>query len=376
MARLQGTQVLAAPLQSLTLNKGDDPAVPQNEENVEKLHVRTPCMLGNHKRVCSKREWRFTTQFPFHPSTQVIKNQGFGTKPNKSMNTATHNNNKNNNYNNNNNSSSNQSQIVHQARQRSLSRQSSLSTTLPMMRNNPMRTVPEWLQKNESQLGLSQRSSAPLPSAMDDIFNRDIDVIDLKLDPDDPNVEIIRRRKTQKLITTDINKLTSFDQVKGSMAARSRPKKGSSAASMSGAEDNIFVPDVPMTSTPDFLAGSGSSLKKSWRNWSGRTSSKLSKRSTSGLSGKNGPTFATGRPGSSSAKGRKRKKTPRPRCNEAKCRKKLNITNGFSCSCQGLFCAKHRHPELHGCSFDYKTEGRKVLERENPIVVLPKLPKI
>ena len=46
------------------------------------------------------------------------------------------------------------------------------------------------------------------------------------------------------------------------------------------------------------------------------------------------------------------------------------------CRCSKVFCAKHRHPELHDCDFDYKEEGRKLLEKENPIVKFSKLPKI
>ena len=57
-------------------------------------------------------------------------------------------------------------------------------------------------------------------------------------------------------------------------------------------------------------------------------------------------------------------------------RKKLNITNGFPCRCQRVFCAKHRHPELHACTFDYKEEGRRLLEKANPVITFPKLPKI
>ena len=81
-------------------------------------------------------------------------------------------------------------------------------------------------------------------------------------------------------------------------------------------------------------------------------------------------------PERSSAKGGRRKRTPKPRCGHPDCRKKLNITNGFPCRCQRVFCAKHRHPELHACTFDYKEEGRKLLEKANPVVTFPKLPKI
>jgi AN1-type zinc finger and ubiquitin domain-containing protein 1 len=70
----------------------------------------------------------------------------------------------------------------------------------------------------------------------------------------------------------------------------------------------------------------------------------------------------------------KKKSTVRSRC--AECRKRLNITNVYTCRCEKLFCAAHRYSELHNCTFDYKTDGRKILEQTNPLVTAPKLPKI
>lgn len=59
-----------------------------------------------------------------------------------------------------------------------------------------------------------------------------------------------------------------------------------------------------------------------------------------------------------------------------KCNRKLNITNNYSCRCGKLFCAQHRYSEVHGCKYDYKSEGRIILERQNPLVVAEKLRKI
>lgn len=70
----------------------------------------------------------------------------------------------------------------------------------------------------------------------------------------------------------------------------------------------------------------------------------------------------------------KKQSTVRSRCSE--CRKRLNITNVYTCRCDKLFCAAHRYSELHNCTFDYKTDGRKILERTNPLVTAQKLPKI
>ncbi|CAG0892447.1 unnamed protein product [Darwinula stevensoni] len=69
-----------------------------------------------------------------------------------------------------------------------------------------------------------------------------------------------------------------------------------------------------------------------------------------------------------------RRTSDRPRC--TRCRKKLTLTTIFSCHCGKSFCAIHRYAEAHGCSFDYKSEGRKVLEKGNPLITAPKLPKI
>lgn len=68
------------------------------------------------------------------------------------------------------------------------------------------------------------------------------------------------------------------------------------------------------------------------------------------------------------------KKSIRIRC--AECKKRLNITNTYTCRCEKTFCSAHRYSELHNCTYDYKSEGRKLLEQSNPLVTAPKLPKI
>ncbi|CAG9763356.1 unnamed protein product [Ceutorhynchus assimilis] len=59
------------------------------------------------------------------------------------------------------------------------------------------------------------------------------------------------------------------------------------------------------------------------------------------------------------------------RCNE--CNKRLNITNIYNCRCGRMFCSQHRYSEVHRCTYDYKTEGRKILERLNPLVTADKV---
>ena len=80
---------------------------------------------------------------------------------------------------------------------------------------------------------------------------------------------------------------------------------------------------------------------------------------------------ANGRPMTNNSSKKSKAKT---RCNT--CNKKINITNTFSCRCEKSFCPKHRHSELHNCTYDYKTEGKKQLELANPVITVPKLPKI
>lgn len=58
------------------------------------------------------------------------------------------------------------------------------------------------------------------------------------------------------------------------------------------------------------------------------------------------------------------------------CGKKTGLATSYQCRCGNNFCATHRYAESHDCSFDYKTEGRKLLEQSNPLVSAPKLPKI
>ncbi|KAJ8933835.1 hypothetical protein NQ314_013757, partial [Rhamnusium bicolor] len=62
------------------------------------------------------------------------------------------------------------------------------------------------------------------------------------------------------------------------------------------------------------------------------------------------------------------------RCNE--CNKRLNITNIYNCRCGKIFCSQHRYSEVHRCSYDYKTEGRKILEQQNPLVTAEKVNRI
>ncbi|ORX76972.1 hypothetical protein BCR32DRAFT_193624, partial [Anaeromyces robustus] len=55
------------------------------------------------------------------------------------------------------------------------------------------------------------------------------------------------------------------------------------------------------------------------------------------------------------------------------CNKKLRITATYKCKCNKIFCAAHRYSECHNCTYDYKQQGKKDLEKNNPLVVKDKI---
>ncbi|RZC82167.1 hypothetical protein C5167_044951 [Papaver somniferum] len=54
------------------------------------------------------------------------------------------------------------------------------------------------------------------------------------------------------------------------------------------------------------------------------------------------------------------------------CRKKVGLT-AIKCKCGLTFCATHRYPEKHECTFDYKALGRNAISKANPVVKADKL---
>ncbi|CAM4773988.1 unnamed protein product [Rotaria magnacalcarata] len=58
------------------------------------------------------------------------------------------------------------------------------------------------------------------------------------------------------------------------------------------------------------------------------------------------------------------------------CKKKTGLATTYQCRCGSSFCSEHRYPEAHACAFDYKAEGKRLIERNNPLITAPKLPKI
>jgi predicted nucleic acid binding AN1-type Zn finger protein len=58
------------------------------------------------------------------------------------------------------------------------------------------------------------------------------------------------------------------------------------------------------------------------------------------------------------------------------CNKKLALASEFICKCNGIFCNKHRYPDMHNCTFDHKGEWSKSIQAKNPHVINEKLSKI
>lgn len=57
----------------------------------------------------------------------------------------------------------------------------------------------------------------------------------------------------------------------------------------------------------------------------------------------------------------------------ALCRKKLRIGCVIECKCGDIFCPKHAIKTMHNCTYDYKKEERKKLEKTLPLIQQNKL---
>lgn len=62
------------------------------------------------------------------------------------------------------------------------------------------------------------------------------------------------------------------------------------------------------------------------------------------------------------------------KCKHSKCKKKSMIE--YKCRCGFVFCVKHKNPEDHKCTFDFREEGKKMLEQKNKKIVKDKVIKI
>jgi predicted nucleic acid binding AN1-type Zn finger protein len=55
------------------------------------------------------------------------------------------------------------------------------------------------------------------------------------------------------------------------------------------------------------------------------------------------------------------------RCNQ--CNKKTGVME-YKCRCGKQFCISHLQAEKHNCNFDYKTDGKEKIKRENDVGIL------
>lgn len=63
------------------------------------------------------------------------------------------------------------------------------------------------------------------------------------------------------------------------------------------------------------------------------------------------------------------------RCQMIDCKTKLLLSD-FACQCKKFYCLKHRHSEIHMCSFDYKAASEKLLEKGLVKTIADKLERI
>lgn len=65
------------------------------------------------------------------------------------------------------------------------------------------------------------------------------------------------------------------------------------------------------------------------------------------------------------------------RCNMDGCKNKLSLIDlSLGCKCEYIYCTKHRLPESHNCTFDHKSNDKKLLEKTVQKCVSDKVTKI
>ena len=70
-----------------------------------------------------------------------------------------------------------------------------------------------------------------------------------------------------------------------------------------------------------------------------------------------------------------KKKNMKKRCNFEGCNKKLGLMP-FTCECSQKFCALHRLPEAHLCTFNHMEKGKNILRKNNPRIQNAKITEI
>ena len=65
------------------------------------------------------------------------------------------------------------------------------------------------------------------------------------------------------------------------------------------------------------------------------------------------------------------------KCNMDGCKNKLSLIDlSLECKCKYIYCTKHRLPESHECTFDHKSNDKKILEKTVQKCVGDKVTKI
>ena len=69
---------------------------------------------------------------------------------------------------------------------------------------------------------------------------------------------------------------------------------------------------------------------------------------------------------------------PSKRCGLKDCRKKLSLVDESvgKCSCEKVFCSKHRYASEHNCTFDHSKVHREIIAKQNQQIVADKVLKI
>jgi len=65
----------------------------------------------------------------------------------------------------------------------------------------------------------------------------------------------------------------------------------------------------------------------------------------------------------------------RPRCAAPGCRKRLGM-HSYMCDCALTFCRRHRLPEAHACTIDYRERDAEADAAALPRVVPVKVPRV
>ena len=72
---------------------------------------------------------------------------------------------------------------------------------------------------------------------------------------------------------------------------------------------------------------------------------------------------------------KKTEKNKKGRCAHGECKKKISLM-GFDCKCRHRFCIGHLPSEVHICTFDYQSEHKKKLRKNNAVIGPIKVTKI